>query len=196
MLNGVPIGTVCPFAGQIHPVTGDINNIWPSSGCSSQNAQAENLNANIPITYPEAYGWMLCDGRYLEIDAYPELFAVIGTLYGKQGDNKFRLPDYRGLFMRGVDAGSGLDPDAAERIGPEGTGKISGIGSLQCDALQQHQHDYNAILLSAQAQPGTGSVGQTSEIKQTTGPDSPPARVSMYETRPKNISVNYIIKYR
>nr|CAO89353.1 unnamed protein product [Microcystis aeruginosa PCC 7806] len=55
---------------------------------------------------------------------------------------------------------------------------------------------YNAILLSAQAQPGTGSVGQTSEIKQTTGPDSPPARVSIYETRPKNISVNYIIKYR
>ena len=23
MLNGVPIGTVCPFAGQIHPITGD-----------------------------------------------------------------------------------------------------------------------------------------------------------------------------
>lgn len=48
MLNGVPIGTVCPFAGQIHPITGDINNIWTSSGCSSQNAQAESLNANIP----------------------------------------------------------------------------------------------------------------------------------------------------
>lgn len=49
MLNGVPIGTVCPFAGQIHPITGDINNIWTSSGCSSQNAQAESLNANRPL---------------------------------------------------------------------------------------------------------------------------------------------------
>ncbi|MGD1715545.1 phage tail protein [Dapis sp. BLCC M172] len=153
------------------------------------------MNADIPIIYPEASGWMLCDGRYLEIDAYPELFAVIGTLYGTQGNDKFRLPDYRGLFMRGVDAGSGLDPEAAERIGPDGTGKSSGIGSLQCDALQQHQHNYNILLLSAQAQPGSVAAAQTSEMRQTTGVESP-ARVSLDETRPKNISVNYIIKYR
>lgn len=195
MLNGVPIGTVCPFAGQIHPITGDANNIWPSFGCSSQNAQAGSLNADIPLTYSEALGWMLCDGRYLERDAYPELFAVIGTLYGTQGDDKFRLPDYRGLFMRGVDAGSGLDPETAERISPDGTGKSSGIGSLQCDALQQHQHNYNVLLLSAQAQPGSVTAAQESETRQTTGVDSP-ARVSIYETRPKNIAVNYIIKYR
>ncbi|AOY84644.2 phage tail protein [Moorena producens JHB] len=197
MLNEVPIGTVCPFAGQIHPVTGDANNIFPSSGCSSQDAQAGSLNADIPIIYPEASGWMLCDGRYLEIDAYPELFAVIGTLYGTQGNDKFRLPDYRGLFMRGVDAGSGLDPEAAERIGPDGTGKSSGIGSLQCDAFQEHQHNYNTLRLSAQAQQGPVVVGGIpSEMKQTNDPPNNPARISMYKTRPKNISVNYIIKYR
>lgn len=193
MLNGVPIGTVCPFAGQIHPFTGDANNIWASTGCSSERSQAGILNPDIPLTYPEALGWMLCDGRYLDKDAYPELFAVLGTLYGSK-DDKFRIPDYRGLFMRGVDAGSGLDPQAAERIGPEGKGTSSGIGSLQCDALQKHQHSYKSVVLAAPASQGN-AAGQASSDEPTSDPNSP-ARVSDYETRPKNIAVNYIIKYR
>ncbi|NEO44431.1 MAG: tail fiber protein [Moorea sp. SIO4A3] len=194
MLNGVPIGTVCPFAGRIHPVTGEKNNIFgSSSGCSSQNAQPGTLNPDIPLLYPEALGWMLCDGRYLDKDVYSELFAVLGTLYGSN-NNMFRIPDYRGLFMRGVDAGSGVDPEAAQRISPEGNGTSSGIGSLQWDALQEHQHNYDAVDLAATA--GSGNAGaQTSFRKPTSSPNSP-ALVSAYETRPKNIAVNYIIKYR
>jgi microcystin-dependent protein len=192
MIDGVPIGAVCPFAGQIHPVTGDANNIWAATTCSSQNSQAGDLNPNIPLTYPESFGWMLCDGRSLPKAAYPELFAVLGTLYGGTSDS-FRIPDYRGLFLRGVDAGAGMDPDAAKRIGPAGTGAGGGIGSLQCDALQEHKHSYRAVTLTTPT--GSGNAGgQTAAFEQTTVPD-PPARLSV-ETRPKNIAVNYIIKYR
>lgn len=194
MLNGVPIGTVCPFAGQIHPVTGLANNIWStSSTCSSKNAEAGTLNPDIPITYPETLGWMLCDGRYLNIDSYPELFAVLGTLYGSK-NNMFRIPDYRGLFLRGVDAGSGLDPQASQRISPDGNGTSNGIGSLQCDAMQEHKHNYDAVYLAATSSSGNAGA-QTSSLKATSDPNSP-ARVSPDETRPKNIAVNYIIKYR
>jgi microcystin-dependent protein len=41
----------------------------------------------------EAWGWMLCDGRLLEVEQYPELFAALGYLYGGS-DNSFKIPDY------------------------------------------------------------------------------------------------------
>lgn len=42
-------------------------------------------------------GCVPCDGRALSIGEYPELFAVIGTVYGG-GTGTFNLPDWRGGF--------------------------------------------------------------------------------------------------
>jgi microcystin-dependent protein len=194
MNDGVPIGTVSPFAGQVDPVTTDPNNVWASTGCSSQNAKAGVLNPAVPLTRVEVSGWMLCDGRYLSRDSYPELYAVLGYLYGKRtSDSAFRLPDYRGLFLRGVDAGSGMDPHAADRVGPEGTGTSSGVGSLQCASMQDHTHTYKVIPLATTSSPGNGA-GQGTNTDTTSSPNKP-ALVSS-ETRAKNIAVNYIIKFR
>lgn len=194
MSGSVPVGTVCPFAGQVDPVSGDPNNVWASTGCSSQNAKAGTLNPAIPLNRVEAADWMLCDGRYLAPSAYPELFAVLGFLYGKRAtDGAFRLPDYRGLFLRGVDAGSGMDPDASQRVGPEGNSTSSGVGSLQCAAMQDHTHTYKVILQATTSGQGN-AAGQATTTDTTSSPDRP-ALIST-ETRAKNIAVNYIIKYR
>jgi microcystin-dependent protein len=194
MFNGVPLGTVCPFAGQVDPVTADANNIWAGSGCSSQNAQTGQLNSKVPLNHLEVGGWMLCDGRYLSPSSFPELFAVLGYLYGERStDSAFRLPDYRGLFLRGVDAGSGMDPQAAERIGPYGQGTDSGVGSLQCDAFEEHTHTYNVILQASTSGQGS-AAGQQTTTETTSSPDQPARTAS--ETRSKNVSVNYIIKFR
>ena len=96
-------------------------------------------------------------------------------------------------FLRGVDAGSGMDPDAAERVGPRGSDTSSGIGSLQCDALQKHTHSYKSVVLAAVSQQGN-AAGQSSSDEPTSDPDQP-ARITS-ETRPKNIAVNYIIRFR
>lgn len=40
-------------------------------------------------------GWMRCDGRLLERNAYAKLFAVIGTANGFTSATNFRLPDIR-----------------------------------------------------------------------------------------------------
>jgi microcystin-dependent protein len=45
---------------------------------------------NIPI------GWAPCDGRLLSIAQYPELFSLLGSLYGGDGMRTFALPDLRG----------------------------------------------------------------------------------------------------
>ncbi|HSR68819.1 MAG TPA: phage tail protein [Acidobacteriota bacterium] len=139
---------------------------------------------------------MLCDGRTLEAAKYPQLFAVLGYLYGQgeEGEGTFKIPDYRGLFLRGVDDGSGMDPDAGSRRSPTDSGPGQGVGSLQCDALQDHTHNYYAVNTATPAKEGEAGAATGSNLP-TTSPNQPPARVSS-ETRPKNIYVNYIIKYR
>jgi len=188
----VCVGSICAFAGQLNPVSGDANNTWKDTACSSQNSAAAPLRGDVPTTYVEAQGWMLCDGRSLKAAAYPELFAVLGYLYGGSADS-FNIPDYRGLFLRGNDAGSGMDPDAAKRLDPVSGDPRNGVGSYQCDALQAHTHTYKAVVLVAVSQDGN-AAGQASGDLQTSEPDKP-ARTTT-ETRPKNLSVNYIIKYR
>ena len=60
--------------------------LWPS-------------NQNIPT------GWMICDGTNLDKTVYPELFSVIGNLYGGTGANGFKIPDLRGRVPVGVKYG-------------------------------------------------------------------------------------------
>lgn len=52
----------------------------------------------------------MCDGAFINVDDYPELFAVVGTRYGGTGGEggTFKLPDMRQRFVMGVaDAGTG-----------------------------------------------------------------------------------------
>ena len=36
--------------------------------------------------------WLLCDGRSLRVDEYPDLFDLIGYAYGGRGET-FKIPD-------------------------------------------------------------------------------------------------------
>jgi microcystin-dependent protein len=52
-------------------------------------------------------GWVACDGSTHntteESGKYALLYAAIGNLYGGTNSTDFKLPDLRGLFIRGVD---------------------------------------------------------------------------------------------
>lgn len=52
--------------------------------------------------------WLLCDGSYVGIDAYPELYRLVGSIYGEVLDGRFKLPDFRGRSLFGAGGGSGL----------------------------------------------------------------------------------------
>lgn len=56
----------------------------------------------------EPAGWAFCDGRTLSIAEYPNLFGVIGTLYGGNGTTDFNLPDFRGRLPIHQGQGPGL----------------------------------------------------------------------------------------
>jgi microcystin-dependent protein len=47
-------------------------------------------------------GWAFCQGQLLSISQNTALFALIGTVYGGNGQNTFGVPDLRGRAARGV----------------------------------------------------------------------------------------------
>lgn len=187
---GAPVGAVIAFAGQVAaPLPSAASPPDSGSGVDAAGLQVE------------ALGWMLCDGRVLECGKYPELFLVLGTLYG--GSNGvFRLPDYRGYFLRGTDAGAGRDPDAGSRTAPPGGTDPAQVGSVQGDALLTHYHDYQ--MAPAPADPSGEGPAASQGTKKTLGgvpvdsadkPLAPANGGSDKETRPKNVYVNYLIKF-
>jgi microcystin-dependent protein len=170
---GLPAGSVVAFAGEIGADVGP------------------------HVIDIERWGWMVCDGRQLQIAMYPELFAVLGFRYVHQGDpqDMFRIPDYRGYFLRGVSGDSVADPDARIRVSPSQV-KSSEVGSIQQHALQNHEHFFQQV---SHPTGGTGPAvaGLATEQGKTTGLQFPDGEdhSSPYETRPKNMYIYYIIRY-
>lgn len=146
--------------------------------------------------------WLFCDGRELNCGDYPELFSAIEYIYG--GDvsgHKFKLPDYRGRFLRGAVHTANADPDAASRtsLAPSGfTADIKNPGSIQDYATKRPNKHFTAKFPhlptdkkdshGETAPNNIGPSGSDDKATCTSGGDK--------ESRPKNVYVNYYIKTR
>ena len=53
-------------------------------------------------------GWAPCNGQLLAISQNSALFALLGTMYGGNGQTTFALPDLRGRAVVGQGQGAGL----------------------------------------------------------------------------------------
>lgn len=146
-------------------------------------------------------GWLLCDGSPVSRTTYSTLYSVVGNSFGDGSQNAdgsssgngtnshFNLPDMRGRFVRGFDGTANRDPDAASRTAMLSGGNTGdAVGSVQEDQLESHSHSTDAIYLSNTGGPplagGAAYAGFTATVNATGG----------NETRPKNITVNYLIK--
>lgn len=93
------------------------------------------MNSSLPL---EVSGWFVCDGRSIYSLSHltnDEKNALIILLAASGNPSPFNLPDMRGYFLRGVDGGSGNDPDHASR---GGTGNK--LGGVQNDEYKVHNH--------------------------------------------------------
>jgi len=140
-------------------------------------------------------GWLLCDGSLVNRTTYSSLFAVMGTASGSgDGATTFNLPDMRGVFLRGVNGSRSdafADPDdVAFRINVSPGGNTgNAVGSYQADMFASHNHSYwEPAANVVNAIPNINGTNPGAEASQT-------GSTGGNETRPKNIYVNYIIKY-
>ncbi len=177
--NGVPAGTIMPFAG-------------PKN--------------KIPV------GWLYCDGAsYATTGMYGALYSAIGTAWGDDGGN-FRVPDLRGYFLRGVNDGAGIDPDAASRTAKNSNGNTGdAVGSYQTDqffshnhtgtanSAGNHSHNFGTRGFETNGSPGAdGSHDDTGHTTDAAGAHTHSLSINNSggnETRPKNANVIFIIKY-
>lgn len=136
-------------------------------------------------------GYLLCDGSTYASGTYPSLYAAIGNGYGGTYPN-FKVPDFRGYFLRGVNTVTGgVDPDgiramnniqSADAVIPSHTHSATmtmwaSIGSDYPNAEFAEEdadlagESYESTIINVDTHPGSGS-----------------------ETRPINKPVYYIIK--
>ena len=174
----IPAGVIVPFGGQVE---------------------------NIP------YGWMLCDGSEVSRTEYANLYNAVGVCWGTgDGSTSFNLPDLRGMFLRGVSGDSNNDPDAADRVVLNDNGGNTGnnVGSYQGDAIRNIQGTFAGNdLTDNPAQPETSGAFYTfwsgyRDAKNGSdggnygfGFDASRVVPVGGDNRPKNVYVNYIIKY-
>ena len=134
-------------------------------------------------------GWLLCDGRTLQSDRYPELYAAIGTTYGQDKPGSFKLPDLRGRVTAGVNASNAL----ASRAGADS--KQIARANLPAEKLNLED---NGIWIVDSVQTGSES-GRTLQM----GTRSGAARLetntlgsgTAFDVRQATLYLNYIIKY-
>ena len=101
-------------------------------------------------------GWLLCDGRTVNRQAFSALFNAIGTQYNTGGESSsdFRLPDTRGRVLMGLDNMGGT---SANRVTATVADTLGGSGGAENHTLLEaelavHHH---SIATAATSSPGT-----------------------------------------
>lgn len=166
------------------------------------------LGTIIPYTLDETVppnGFLFAEGQLVLRSDYPELWSKLylddpdngydltvsdddrflypGSFTSGDGTTTFRLPDLRGLFIRGWDAGKGYDYNRE-------------LTSLQNDNIRKHSHTFEAGVLTSY----DTNIGSASNTAQYSNDPLNVVSLSTAEygseedTRPKNVSLRYLIK--
>lgn len=161
------------------------------------------VGALVPMTLAvePGDGWMLCDGRSLDIASYSGLFSAISRSHGG-GDTTFNLPDLRGMFLRGRAGSSTRDPDAETR-GPGGPGGNQGneVGSSQKYATGKPIEPFKVKLPHLPRESGEVGNAKGHDESEWADESTPITFFSNdgstggdVETRPVNLSVDWYIR--
>ena len=135
-------------------------------------------------------GWLSCAGQSLSRTTYARLFAAISTTFGFVDGASFNLPDLRGEFVRGFDAGKGTDAGRA-------------FGTSQGDQNKLHGHPYITATGNTNTDPD-GPIamdGNGTQVVQAAFTGTPTATAAQLiggsggnEARPRNVALLYCIK--
>nr|VFJ90920.1 MAG: Phage Tail Collar Domain [Candidatus Kentron sp. LFY] len=146
-----------------------------------------NQSIKIPVGTIVAYwkddapeGWLLCDGSSI-----PAVFKELRKIVGKNKNGPYTTPDLRGLFLRGANMGRKDGKGETEKYIDRR------FGDYQSDGVGKHNHTaYHGARGGGSLQnhaPNSG--GEKVKIGLPTSEDG------IAETRPRNVSVTWIIKH-
>lgn len=119
-------------------------------------------------------GWLLCNGQLLSIAQNTALFALIGTIYGGNGQTTFALPDLRGRAALHPGTGPGL---SFHDLGEQGGNETITITNNQ---LPAHTHAFT----SATGGQAASAVAGTTDIPTNNYPAPVNGSGNAYSTSP------------
>ena len=93
-LNNISTTTFSYLSGLTSYIQNQINALANTNPAGSIIAFAGSSNS--------LSGYLPCDGQIYNSQNYNALFNAIGTIYGDAGNGNFCVPDYRGIFLRGL----------------------------------------------------------------------------------------------
>lgn len=151
-------------------------------------------------TEPE--GFLFPEGQEVLRNAYPNLFAVIGTKYGEgDGATTFNLPDYREMVLVGAGLNAKLDIKAHD---------VYELGQFKDDQIQGHHHflgdrnntrnttigiqDNKGTSLAVAGQQNARGIPLERAIEIISDDNNGQPRIGT-TTHGKQIGIKYIIKY-
>ena len=140
--------------------------------------------AAFAMTDPPA-GWIECNGAAVSRALYAGLFQAIGELYGAgDGTTTFNLPDMRGEFLRGHDAGRGAD-----------SGRV--FGASQGDSFRRHDHSGVLGKSTSGRRRVTSFLEIGDDTLHATGNNTTDKTYKKGgdETRPRNLAMLFCVKF-
>ena len=145
-------------------------------------------------------GWIPCDGRLLSRTQYGALFSAIGEWWGRgDGQTTFAVPDLRGVFPRGADAGRNIDPNRAFASFQDSQNRWhSHSGSI--GEAGEHNHSYTRWVHRGEGPDGKNGwdwFAETTDFTSMAGRHNHSLTINGdggNEARPVNIAIQYIIK--
>jgi len=145
-------------------------------------------------------GYLTCDGSAISRTTYADLFAVVSTTFGAgDGSTTFNLPDLRGEFIRGFDAGKGTDSGRTFGSLQDQATAAPSTTAFTTNTAGNHTHTipYAASSGFPASYPSisTGSGGSTLISTSAAGGHSHTITGGDTETRPRNIALLPCIKY-
>lgn len=200
-INGVSFDGSANITVTAEPVDGSVTQSKLSPSLSLIPA-----GAIIPFaSFTPPVGWLIADGAAVSRSTYALLFYVIGTTFGAgDGSTTFNLPDLRGYFVRGHGTNSDGTQSGAWGV-RQGDQNLSHThtGTTSIDGNHTHTFplyagdgtnnstnrinttDETGMVNSAFATTSNGNHSHTFTTSSSGGT----------ETRPKNISLWYCIKF-
>jgi microcystin-dependent protein len=133
-------------------------------------------------------GWLKANGATPAQATYPGLYAAIGTTWGPAAAGNFTLPDFRGMFLRGITDGRATDPNG-------GALTAQALAAFVDDSVEAHTHTYNQGGTGGAFAAGGGATAVVTSISQTPTQTTTTTPAGSTETTVKNEGVLYCIQY-
>ncbi|MDI1277193.1 tail fiber protein [Methylobacter sp.] len=123
----------------------------------------------VGFNYPPR-GWLFCNGQTVPVQQNAALFALLGTMYGGDGQNTFGIPDLRGRVVVGSQAqGPGLMNVPQGTKAGTNTATVISTGAVSftigINNLPQHNHSVSV--------PGSAFTASSKLNATSDGPGSP-----------------------